>query len=175
MHRFSKGLIYTYIGEVVVAVNPYRALALYGPPAVERYRGRELNERPPHLFALADAAYKAMKRRAKDTCIVISGRGWRVGGGHPRVGSLAQLPLSLPGESGAGKTEASKYIMQYIAAITNPTQRAEVERWVPAPRCRREGWVLRLAPRGPASPRGGVGGGVGGGSGVPHVHRDYVG
>ncbi|POI30920.1 hypothetical protein CIB84_005329 [Bambusicola thoracicus] len=104
--RFSKGRIYTYIGEVVVAMNPYQPLELYGPSVVEQYRGRELYERPPHLFALADAAYKAMKRRAKDTCIVISG------------------------ESGAGKTEASKYIMQYIAAITNPTQRAEVERWV---------------------------------------------
>nr|XP_034985912.1 unconventional myosin-Ig-like [Zootoca vivipara] len=102
--RFEKGRIYTYIGEVVVSVNPYKQTELYGKDVIEQYRGRELYERPPHLFAVADAAYKAMKRRAKDTCIVISG------------------------ESGAGKTEASKYIMQYIAAITNPTQRAEVER-----------------------------------------------
>ncbi|XP_054847259.1 unconventional myosin-Ig isoform X1 [Eublepharis macularius] len=102
--RFEKGRIYTYIGEVVVSMNPYRQMDLYGKDMIEQYQGRELYERPPHLYAVADAAYKAMKRRAKDTCIVISG------------------------ESGAGKTEASKYIMQYIAAITNPTQRAEVER-----------------------------------------------
>ncbi|XP_039978174.1 unconventional myosin-Ig isoform X1 [Xiphias gladius] len=101
--RFEKGRIYTYIGEVVVSVNPYRQMDIYGKDTVDAYRGRELYENPPHLYAVSDAAYKAMKRRAKDTCIVISG------------------------ESGAGKTEASKYIMQYIAAITNPSQRAEVE------------------------------------------------
>uniref|UniRef100_A0AAQ4PU35 Myosin IG n=1 Tax=Gasterosteus aculeatus aculeatus TaxID=481459 RepID=A0AAQ4PU35_GASAC len=101
--RFEKGRIYTYIGEVVVSVNPYRRMEIYGKDTIDAYRGRELYENPPHLYAVSDAAYKAMKRRAKDTCIVISG------------------------ESGAGKTEASKYIMQYIAAITNPSQRAEVE------------------------------------------------
>lgn len=71
--RFEKGRIYTYIGEVLVSVNPYQELPLYGPEAIARYQGRELYERPPHLYAVANAAYKAMKRRSRDTCIVISG------------------------------------------------------------------------------------------------------
>lgn len=71
--RFEKGRIYTYIGEVVVSVNPYRQMEIYDKETIAAYRGRELYENPPHLFAVSDAAYKAMKRRAKDTCIVISG------------------------------------------------------------------------------------------------------
>lgn len=71
--RFEKGRIYTFIGEVVVSVNPYKQMDIYGKEEIEKYRGRELYENPPHLYAVADAAYKAMKRRAKDTCIVISG------------------------------------------------------------------------------------------------------
>lgn len=71
--RFEKGRIYTYIGEVLVSVNPYQQLPLYGPEAIARYQGRELYERPPHLYAVANAAYRAMKRRSRDTCIVISG------------------------------------------------------------------------------------------------------
>jgi myosin I len=71
--RYKSGKIYTYIGEVVVSVNPYKTMNIYEKDYVEQYKGRELYERPPHIFAIADAAYKAMKRRAKDTCIVISG------------------------------------------------------------------------------------------------------
>ena len=73
MNRFERGKIYTYIGEVVVSMNPYRPMNLYEKEFIDQYKGREIYERPPHIFAIAEAAYKAMKRRSKDTCIVISG------------------------------------------------------------------------------------------------------
>ena len=60
---------------MAVSVNPYRSLDIYDKRNVDDYKGREIYERPPHIFAIADAAYKAMKRRSKDTCIVISGKG----------------------------------------------------------------------------------------------------
>ncbi|XP_053206398.1 unconventional myosin-Id-like [Panonychus citri] len=100
--RFNCGKIYTYIGEVCVTINPYRTMNIYGPGVINDYKGREIFERPPHLFAIADSAYKTMKQQIKDTCIVISG------------------------ESGSGKTEASKIIMNYIAAITR--NQGEVQR-----------------------------------------------
>lgn len=65
--------------------------------------GRELFENPPHIFAIADASHKVMKQQGRDTCIVISG------------------------ESGSGKTEASKIIMKYIAAVTNQGRLTKVK------------------------------------------------
>ena len=103
--RFEKSKTYTYIGEVVISVNPYKQLNVYGPEYVREYKSREIFESSPHIFAIAEAAYKTMKRQVKDSCIVISG------------------------ESGSGKTEASKIILKYISAITNASGKNDIERW----------------------------------------------
>ncbi|KAF4014255.1 hypothetical protein G4228_005377 [Cervus hanglu yarkandensis] len=91
--RFDHSEIYTYIGSVVISVNPYRSLPIYSPEKVEDYRNRNFYELSPHIFALSDEAYRSLRDQDKDQCILITG------------------------ESGAGKTEASKLVMSYVAAV----------------------------------------------------------
>ncbi|MEQ2184706.1 Unconventional myosin-Ic [Goodea atripinnis] len=93
--RFKENLIYTYIGSVLVSVNPYKDLEIYTKNHMERYRGVNFYEVSPHIYAVSDNAYRSMRTERKDQCILISG------------------------ESGAGKTEASKKILQYYA-VTCP-------------------------------------------------------
>ncbi|XP_040194329.1 unconventional myosin-Ic isoform X3 [Rana temporaria] len=93
--RFKENLIYTYIGSVLVSVNPYKDLEIYSKQHMERYRGVSFYEVSPHIYAIADNSYRSLRTERKDQCILISG------------------------ESGAGKTEASKKILQYYA-VTCP-------------------------------------------------------
>uniref|UniRef100_A0A3Q2DGK3 Myosin Ic, paralog a n=1 Tax=Cyprinodon variegatus TaxID=28743 RepID=A0A3Q2DGK3_CYPVA len=94
--RFKENLIYTYIGSVLVSVNPYKELEIYSKQQMERYRGVSFYEISPHIYAISDNTYRAMRTERRDQCILISG------------------------ESGAGKTEASKKILLYYA-VTCPT------------------------------------------------------
>ncbi|XP_028291592.1 unconventional myosin-Ib isoform X3 [Gouania willdenowi] len=97
-NRFDHNEIYTYIGSVVISLNPYRSLPIYTPDKVEEYRNRNFYELSPHIYALADEAYRSLRDQDKDQCILITG------------------------ESGAGKTEASKLVMSYVAAVCGKGQ-----------------------------------------------------
>uniref|UniRef100_A0A8C7R5F8 Unconventional myosin-Ib n=1 Tax=Oncorhynchus mykiss TaxID=8022 RepID=A0A8C7R5F8_ONCMY len=97
-NRFDHNEIYTYIGSVVISMNPYRSLPIYTPQKVEEYRNRNFYELSPHIYALADEAYRSLRDQDKDQCILITG------------------------ESGAGKTEASKLVMSYVAAVCGKGQ-----------------------------------------------------
>nr|XP_020478442.1 LOW QUALITY PROTEIN: unconventional myosin-XV-like [Monopterus albus] len=102
--RYDQELYYTYIGSILVCVNPYKLLNIYGTDVVLQYEGRNLSDNPPHLFAIANLAYTTMMDAKKDQCIVISG------------------------ESGSGKTEATKLILRYLTAIhhkRNVTQQVD--------------------------------------------------
>ncbi|CCG83993.1 protein of unknown function [Taphrina deformans PYCC 5710] len=106
--RFENKEIYTYIGHVLISVNPFRDLGIYNDQVLESYKGKNrlevihyeiccnqlILQMSPHVFAIAESAYYAMKSYHENQCIIISG------------------------ESGAGKTEAAKRIMQYIANVS---------------------------------------------------------
>ncbi|XP_029945692.1 LOW QUALITY PROTEIN: unconventional myosin-XV [Salarias fasciatus] len=91
--RFERELIYTYIGSILVSVNPYKLYNIYGTDMVLLYKGCALGENPPHLFAIANAAHSKMMDAKHNQVIIISG------------------------ESGSGKTEATKLVLRYLAAV----------------------------------------------------------
>ena len=92
--RLQAEHIYTYIGHVLVVCNPYKWLNIYDPAIMKSYVHQSRIDVPPHIFATAEAAYRSMVTEEDSQCIIISG------------------------ESGAGKTEASKQIQAYIATIS---------------------------------------------------------
>ncbi|XP_064089010.1 unconventional myosin-Va-like isoform X3 [Macrobrachium nipponense] len=85
--------IYTYCGIVLVAINPYDELPIYGPDTISAYRGHNMGDLDPHIFAVAEEAFTQMERENKDQSIIVSG------------------------ESGAGKTVSAKYAMRYFASV----------------------------------------------------------
>uniref|UniRef100_A0A3B4WNT7 Unconventional myosin-VIIa-like n=1 Tax=Seriola lalandi dorsalis TaxID=1841481 RepID=A0A3B4WNT7_SERLL len=105
--RHKQGLIYTFTGSVLVAVNPYQDFPLYSADQVRPlYHGRKLGELPPHIFAIAESCYFNMTRNLRNQCCIISG------------------------ESGAGKTESTKLILQYLAAVSGELSEQGIEQQI---------------------------------------------
>uniref|UniRef100_A0A9J8B5R1 Unconventional myosin-VI n=1 Tax=Cyprinus carpio carpio TaxID=630221 RepID=A0A9J8B5R1_CYPCA len=89
--RYSKDLIYTSVANILIAVNPYFDIPkLYSPETIKSYQGRSLGTLPPHVYAIADKAYRDMRVLKMSQSIVVSG------------------------ESGAGKTENTKFVLRYL-------------------------------------------------------------
>ncbi|WJX12980.1 hypothetical protein P8452_03426 [Trifolium repens] len=92
--RYELNKIYTYTGNILIAINPFQRLPhIYGAHMMQQYKGAPPGELSPHVFAVADVAYRAMVNEGKSNSILVSG------------------------ESGAGKTETTKMLMQFLAFL----------------------------------------------------------
>ncbi|XP_075385245.1 myosin-IIIb [Tenrec ecaudatus] len=103
--RYMDSMIYTYVGDILIALNPFQNLSIYSPQFSRLYHGVKRVSNPPHIFASADAAYQCMVTFSKDQCIVISG------------------------ESGSGKTESAHLIVQHLTFLgkaNNQTLREKI-------------------------------------------------
>uniref|UniRef100_A0A3P8RRI8 Myosin-9 n=1 Tax=Amphiprion percula TaxID=161767 RepID=A0A3P8RRI8_AMPPE len=93
--RYYSGLIYTYSGLFCVVINPYKYLPIYTEEIVNMYKGKKRHEMPPHIYAITDTAYRSMMQDREDQSILCTG------------------------ESGAGKTENTKKVIQYLAHVAS--------------------------------------------------------
>lgn len=105
--RYYSGLIYTYSGLFCVVVNPYRRLPIYIDKVIELYKGKKRHEVPPHIFAVTDSAYRSMLQDREDQSILCTG------------------------ESGAGKTENTKKVIQYLAYVASSKPRNSTQASTP--------------------------------------------
>ena len=92
-HRFMQGQIYTYIGDILLAVNPFTRLGIYNEEWSKKYQNCVKIEQSPHIFAVADLTYQAMMHSQANQCIIISG------------------------ESGSGKTESANLLLQQLTVL----------------------------------------------------------
>ncbi|XP_018585084.1 unconventional myosin-X [Scleropages formosus] len=93
--RYCQDCIYTNIGSILAAMNPYKQIpGLYDPAAVELYSQHHLGELPPHIFAVANECYRCLWKRHDSQCVLISG------------------------ESGAGKTESTKLLLKFLSVMS---------------------------------------------------------
>ncbi|XP_077576442.1 myosin IEb isoform X2 [Stigmatopora nigra] len=99
--RYMDDYIFTYIGPVLISVNPFKQLPYFTEREVELYQGAAQYENPPHIYALADDVYRNMMIDGENQCVIISG------------------------ESGAGKTVAAKYIMSYVSKVSGGGEKVQ--------------------------------------------------
>ncbi|XP_032379863.1 unconventional myosin-IXAb isoform X2 [Etheostoma spectabile] len=92
--RFRQEKIYTYIGSILIVINPFQFLPIYNPKYVKLYDNHTLGKLDPHIYAVADVAYHAMLQRRRNQCIVISG------------------------ESGSGKTQSTNFLIHHLTALS---------------------------------------------------------
>merc|ERR1719330_580679 len=104
--RFVAKLIYTYSGLFCIVVNPYKRYPIYTGTVVKMYLGKRKNEVPPHLWAITETAYRNMLTNSKDQSMLITGA------------------------SGAGKTENTKKVISYLAAVAAPKKKPGQEKKV---------------------------------------------
>merc|ERR1719297_758434 len=102
--RYQAKLIYTYSGLFCIVVNPYKRFPIYSQTVVKMYLGKRRNEVPPHLWAITETAYRNMLTNGKDQSMLITG------------------------ESGAGKTENTKKVISYLAAVAAPKKKDGVKK-----------------------------------------------